>query len=64
MCSDESHFNVSLTVREKDARRCPKVTTVEVKIKAETRLSANVLRQDPKTQKVQKNANVFRKPII
>ena len=31
MCSDESHFKVSLTVREKDTRGCPKVTTVEVK---------------------------------
>ena len=29
--SDESHFNVSVTVRDKVTRQCPKTTTFEVK---------------------------------
>ena len=29
--SDESHFNVSLIVRDKDTRQCPQITTFEVK---------------------------------
>ena len=29
--SDESHFNVSLTVRDKVTRQCPKTTTFEEK---------------------------------
>ena len=29
--SDESHFNVSLTVRDKVTRQCPQTTTFEVK---------------------------------
>ena len=29
MGSDESHFNVSLTVRDKDTRQCPQTTTFE-----------------------------------
>ena len=29
--SDESHFNVSLTVRDKATRQCPQTTTFEVK---------------------------------
>ena len=31
MGSDESHFNVSLIVRDKDTRQCPKTTTFEEK---------------------------------
>ena len=31
MGSDESHFNVSLTVRDKVTRQCPQTTTLEVK---------------------------------
>ena len=31
MGSDESHFNVSLTVREKVTRQCPRTTTFEEK---------------------------------
>ena len=31
MGSDESHFNVSLTVRDKTTRQCPQNTTFEVK---------------------------------
>ena len=31
MGSDESHFNVSLTVRDKVARECPQTTTFEEK---------------------------------
>ena len=31
MGSDESHFNVSLTVRDKDTRRYPQTTTFEEK---------------------------------
>ena len=31
MGSDESHFNVSLTVRDKVTRHCPQTTTVEEK---------------------------------
>ena len=31
MGSGESHFNVSLTVRDKVTRQCPQVTTVEEK---------------------------------
>ena len=27
MCSDESHFNVSLIVRDKGTRHCPQITT-------------------------------------
>ena len=29
MGSDESHFNVSVTVRDKVTRQCPQTTTVE-----------------------------------
>ena len=29
--SDESHFNVSLTVRDKATRQCPQTTTFEEK---------------------------------
>ena len=31
MGSDESHFNVSLTVRDKVTRQCPQTTILEVK---------------------------------
>ena len=31
MGSDESHFNVSLTVRDKVTRQCPNTTTFEEK---------------------------------
>ena len=31
MGSDESHFNVSLTVTDKVARQCPQITTFEEK---------------------------------
>ena len=31
MDSDESHFNVSLIVRDKVTRQCPQTTTFEVK---------------------------------
>ena len=31
MGSDESHFNVSLTVRDKVTRQCPETTIFEVK---------------------------------
>ena len=31
MGSDESHFNVSLTVRDKVTRQCPQTTTFEEK---------------------------------
>ena len=31
MGNDESHFNVSLTVRDKVTRQCPQTTTLEVK---------------------------------
>ena len=31
MGSDESHFNVSLTVRDKVTRQCPRTTTFEEK---------------------------------
>ena len=31
MGSDESHFNVSLTVRDKITRQCPETTTFEEK---------------------------------
>ena len=31
MGSDESHFNVSLIVRDKDTRQCPRTTTFEEK---------------------------------
>ena len=31
MGSDESHFNVSLIVRDKVTRQCPQITTFEVK---------------------------------
>ena len=31
MGSDESHFNVSLIVRDKVTRQCPQTTTFEVK---------------------------------
>ena len=31
MVSDESHFNVSLIVRDKDTRQCPQTTTFEEK---------------------------------
>ena len=31
MCSDESHFNVSLTVRGKVTRQCPETTTFEAR---------------------------------
>ena len=31
MGSDESRFNVSLIVRDKDTRRCPQTTTIEEK---------------------------------
>ena len=31
MGSDESHFNVSLTVRDKVTRHCPQTTTFEEK---------------------------------
>ena len=31
MGSDESHFNVSLTVRDKVTRQCPQITTFEEK---------------------------------
>ena len=31
MGSDESHFNVSLTVRDKVTRQCPQTTTTEEK---------------------------------
>ena len=31
MGSDESHFSVSLTVRDKVTRQCPQTTTVEEK---------------------------------
>ena len=29
ICSDESHFNVSLSVMDKDTRQCPQTTTFE-----------------------------------
>ena len=32
MGSDESHFNVSLTVRDKVTRQCPQTTIFEVKV--------------------------------
>ena len=32
MGSDESHFNVSLTVRDKVTRPCPQTTTLEEKV--------------------------------
>ena len=31
MCSDESHFNVTLIVRDKVTRQCPQTTTFEEK---------------------------------
>ena len=31
MGSDESHFNVSLIVRDRVTRQCPQITTFEVK---------------------------------
>ena len=31
VCSDESHFNVSLIVRDRVTRRCPQTTTFEEK---------------------------------
>ena len=31
MCSDESHFNVSIIVRDKVTRQCSQTTTFEVK---------------------------------
>ena len=31
MDSDQSHFNVSLTVRDKVTRQCPQTTTIEEK---------------------------------
>ena len=39
MGSDESHFNVSLIVRDKVTRQCPQTTTVEEK--GEPKLSRN-----------------------
>ena len=35
MGSDESHFNVSLTVRDKVTKLCPQTTTVEKEQKKE-----------------------------
>ena len=32
MGSDESHFNVSITVRDKVTRQCPQTTTFEEKV--------------------------------
>ena len=41
MCSDESHFNVSLTVRDKVTRQCPQSTISEEKGEPE-RIRTNV----------------------
>ena len=42
--SDESHFNVSLTVRDKVTRQCPQATTFEEKGEPErTRTEALLL---------------------
>ena len=36
--SNESHFNVSLIVRDNITRQCPQTTTFEVKLKGELKL--------------------------
>ena len=38
MGSDESHFNVSLIVRDKVTRQCPQTTTSEERIRTEVPL--------------------------
>ena len=44
MGSDESHFNVSLIVRDKVTRQCPQTTTFEDRRRAEAGNRTNVVR--------------------
>ena len=39
MGSDESHFYVSVTVRDKDTRQCPRTTTFEQKVEPKRNLT-------------------------
>ena len=60
MGSDESHFNVSLIVRDKVTRQCPHTTTFEVKgepkqIQTEVRLLTSLTARPNRLIKKQTN---------
>ena len=56
MGSDESHFNVSLIVRDKVTRQCQQTTTFEVKGEPKQRLTYNDLTHKPKLKRIYKYA--------